>query len=94
MFDITTSRSIAALTHTPLIILVMLVLLGMACSLLAGYVMADTRTPNVMLHAITCALITTSTVYVIMDLDYPRFGLIQLDFADQSLLDLMAVMKK
>jgi hypothetical protein len=30
---------------------------------------------------------------VIFDLDYPRFGLIQLDFADQGLIDLLAGMK-
>ena len=93
MFDITTSREIAALTHTPWVVYLMLVLLGLACSLLAGYVMAGIRTRHVMLHTITFALIMTSTVYVIVDLDYPRFGLIRLDFADKGLLDLLARMK-
>ena len=93
MIDITTSRYIAALTHTPGIILFMLVLLGIACSLLAGYAMAGIGTRHVTLHTITFALILTSTVYVILDLDYPRFGLIRLDFADQALLDLLAGMK-
>ena len=93
MFDITTSRYIAAITHIPGIILFMLVLLGTACSLLAGYAMAGIGTRQVMLHTITFALILTSTVYVILDLDYPRFGLIRLDFADKALLDLLAGMK-
>ena len=93
MFDITTSREIAALTHTPITVLLMLVVLGLACSLLAGYVMAGIRTRHVMLHTITFALIMTSTVYVIVDLDYPRFGLIRLDFADKGLLDLLDRMK-
>ena len=35
----------------------------------------------------------TLTIYVIFDLDYPRFGLIQLDFADKALIDLLAGMK-
>ncbi len=93
MFDVTTSRAIAVLTHTPLAILFMLVVLGSACSLLAGYAMAGIGTRHVTLHTITFALVLTSTVYVILDLDYPRFGLIQLDFADQGLLDLLAGMK-
>ena len=35
----------------------------------------------------------TITIYVIYDLDYPRYGLIQLEFADQALTDLLADMK-
>jgi hypothetical protein len=93
MFDITTSREIAALTHTPLAILFMLMVLGSTCSLLAGYAMAGIGTRHVTVHTITFALILTSTVYVILDLDYPRFGLIQLDFADKGLLDLLDRMK-
>ena len=93
MFDITTSREIAALSHTPIVVLLMLVVLGLACSLLAGYVMAGIKTRQVIVHTITFALIMTSTVYVILDLDYPRFGLIRLDFADKGLLDLLARMK-
>jgi len=93
MFDITTSREIAALTHTPLPVLLMLVVLGLACSLLAGYVMAGIKTRQVIVHTITFALIMTTTVYVIIDLDYPRFGLIRLDFADKGLIDLLARLK-
>ena len=93
MFDVTTRRLIAALTHTPLVILIMLVGLGSACSLLAGFAMARIGTRHVTLHTITFALVLTFTVYVILDLDYPRFGLIRLDFGDQALLDLLAGMK-
>ena len=35
----------------------------------------------------------TINIYVIIDLDYPRFGFIRLDFADQALLDLLSSMK-
>jgi len=93
MSSIATSREIASLTHTPWVVYLMLVVLGLACSLLAGYVMAGIGTRHVMLHTITFALILTTTVYVIVDLDYPRFGLIQLDFADKGLVDLLGRMK-
>jgi len=93
MFDLATSRAILSLAHTPLTILIMLVVLGVACALLAGYVMSGISTRIMRVHMITFALITTITVYVILDLDYPRFGLIQLDFVDKAMLDLLARMK-
>ena len=93
MFNLATSKAILSLSHIPLPILIMLVVLGVACALLAGYVMAGISTRFMRVHMITFALITTITVYVILDLDYPRFGLIQLDFVDKAMLDLLARMK-
>ena len=93
MINIPTARTNAALTHTPPLIFGLLVMLALVCSMLAGYVMAGSKPRNVMLHSVAFALVLTATVYVIFDLDYPRFGLIRLDFADQALLDLLAGMK-
>jgi hypothetical protein len=93
MIDITTSRAIAALTHTPMFIMARLSVLGFACSLLAGYVLACSQTRRAGLHMLAFALMMTTTIYTIIDLDFPRFGLIRLDFADQGLLDLLARMK-
>lgn len=93
MIDVTTSRAIAALTHTPLLIMARLSILGFACSLLAGYVIAGSQTRLVGLHVLGFALMLTTTIYLIIDLDFPRFGIIRLDFADQGLLDLLARMK-
>lgn len=93
MIDVTTKRAIAALTHTPGMIMAMLLLLGLICSLLAGYVLAGTRTRFVGLHFLAFALVMTATIYMVFDLDYPRVGLIRLDFADEALLDLLAMMK-
>ena len=39
------------------------------------------------------ALVVTTAIFVILDLDYPRGGLITLDYADQPLIDLLAKMK-
>ncbi len=93
MINLPTARATAALTHTPKLVFIVLILLGLACSLLAGYVLADSETRNVRLHLVAFAVVVTLTIYVIFDLDYPRFGLIQLDFADQGLLDLLDGMK-
>lgn len=93
MFDITTTRAIAARTHTPTLIFAILLISGLVCALLAGYVLADTNARNVRLHVSAFAVVVTLAIYVIFDLDYPRFGLIRLDFADQALLNLLTEMK-
>jgi hypothetical protein len=93
MIDITTTRAMAAHTHTPIVIFSVLLILGLVCSMLAGYVLAYTNTGNVRLHVVAFAVVVTLTIYVIFDLDYPRFGFIRLDFADQGLVDLLAGMK-
>lgn len=87
MFDITTTRTEASRLHPPLIIFVMLGALTLACSLCAGYDMAGRRRLN-LLHSTAFALILTVTVYVIIDLEYPRIGLIQMTDSDQVLDDL------
>ena len=93
MIDITTRRSIAALTHTPKLIMAMLLTLGLVCSLLAGYVIGSSHTRHAGFHWLAFAFMMTITIYVIFDLDYPRQGLIQIEFADQALTDLLANMK-
>lgn len=93
MINVPTARAVAMLTHTPKLIFAVLLILGLVCSLLAGYVLAYTNTGNVRLHVIAFAVVVTLTIYVIFDLDYPRFGFVRLDFADQGLIDLLAEMK-
>lgn len=93
MINVPTARAIAALTHTPKLVFAVLLILGLVCSLLAGYVLAGTETRKVRLYLVAFAVVVTLTIYVIFDLDYPRFGLIRLDFADQGLIDLLAGMK-
>jgi hypothetical protein len=93
MIDVATSRAIAMLTHTPTLIMIMLVVLGLVCSLLAGDDVLETETQQARLHLFAFTLIMTATIYVIFDLDYPRYGLIRLDFSDQALQNVLASMK-
>jgi hypothetical protein len=87
MIDVTTTRAVAAETHPPDVVYAMLVALALLCSLLAGYDMAESRTRN-WLHVVGFALIMTFTLYVIVDLEYPRLGFIRIDKADRILIDL------
>ena len=87
MFDITTTRTMATLMHPPPVVFVMLFGLALAASLLAGYGMTGSRVGS-WFHMIGFALVVAFAVYVILDLEYPRLGLIRVDAFDQALIDL------
>ena len=93
MIDITTTRSVATQIHPPLVIFAMLCVLALASSLLAGYSMAGGRLSSCWMHMLAFAVIMAVTVYVILDLEYPRLGLIRVDAVDQVLVDLRDSMK-
>jgi hypothetical protein len=46
-----------------------------------------------LLHMLVYATVMAGAVYVIMDLEYPRGGLIRIDAADQTLVDVRNGMK-
>jgi hypothetical protein len=75
------------LTHPPPIIFAMLGVLALMSSLLAGYAMAGGKTRS-WIHIIGFALIMATTVYVILDLEFPRLGMIRIDAADRALIEL------
>jgi len=87
MIDITTTRTEAARLHPPLIVFAMLGAMTLACSLFAGYDMSVRRRLN-LLHSTAFAVVLAVTVYVIIDLEYPRVGLIRMTDSDQVLIDL------
>lgn len=91
MFDIVTTRIMAARTHPPAIVFMLLGVLALTGALLAGFGMSGGRSRS-LLHMVAFALIMASTVYVIFDLEYPRLGLFRVDDFDQVLVDLRATM--
>lgn len=91
MFDITTTRTEASRVHPPSVIFIMLGALCLACSLFAGYDMASRPRLN-LLHSLAFAIVLSATVYVIVDLEYPRLGLIRMTDSDQVLADLRGSM--
>jgi hypothetical protein len=87
MFDITTTRSEASRHHPPLVVFALLGVLALACALFAGYDMAIRRRLNP-LHSLAFALVLAVTVYMIVDLEYPRIGLIRVTDSDVVLREL------
>jgi hypothetical protein len=91
MFEIGNLRIVANQTHAPRMIFAMLVVLAFACALLAGYGMSRSKTRSWM-HTVGFAAILAVSVYVILDLEYPRVGLIKIDSYDQVLIDTLKAM--
>jgi heme/copper-type cytochrome/quinol oxidase subunit 4 len=92
MFDITTTRTMAMKTHTPVIIFLLLVVLTLVGALLAGYGMAPARTRS-WVHMLGFAFVTAAAVYLVLDLEFPRMGMINIHAADRVLVELRQSMK-
>lgn len=87
MIDVTTTRGVALRTQMPLPILALLLGVALLTSLLAGHGMARSGRRS-LLHGVLYAFAVTLTIYVVLDLDNPRTGLIRVDAAEQALRQL------
>jgi hypothetical protein len=91
MIDITTTRTMAAYIHPPAVIFGLLFALALLGALLAGYAMAA-RARN-WIHTAAFAFTLAGAVYVILDIEYPRVGLIRVDAFDEALVELRKSMQ-
>jgi hypothetical protein len=92
MFDITTTRTAATRAHPPTFLFVMLVILALVSALLVGNGMSAGKSSH-RLHMLAYAGILALTIYVIVDLEFPRVGLIRVDAADRVLVEVREGMK-
>jgi hypothetical protein len=90
-FDIASTRAMSVQIHPPQIIFALLFALSIASALLAGYDMSGRGRPS-WLHIIGFAATMALALYVILDLEYPRIGLIRVDDFDRNLIELRASM--
>jgi hypothetical protein len=87
MFDAASRQKAAYDAHTPTLILVLVLVVGIFSGLLAGHD-AGTRGPVNWLHSLVFAAVVSLTVWVIYDLEMPRYGMIRVDNYDHLLRDL------
>jgi len=87
MFDAANRHQVAYGAHTPTLILLLVLVVGMLCGLLVGHDMGA-RGPVNWLHTLVFAAVVSLTIWVIYDLEMPRFGLIRVDDYDRLLRDL------
>jgi hypothetical protein len=91
MIDLTTTREVGARTHVPTVVVALLFTVAILSALLAGVAMAGRGERN-LLHMIVFAAVTAILVYTILDLEFPRLGLIRIGAADQALRDVRKMM--
>jgi hypothetical protein len=70
--------------HPPAVVWMMLGGLTLVCSFLVGYDLAGSVRRN-WLHILTFALLFSLTLYVIIDMEYPRVGIIRVTAMDRVL---------
>jgi hypothetical protein len=92
MFNVTTVRAGQTLIHPPVIIYAMLIGLALASAFLAGYQTAGEKAYD-WAHQLAFAGIVAFTVYVILDVEYPRLGFVRIDAIDQILVSVRQGMK-
>ncbi|MBP8097696.1 MAG: hypothetical protein KAY03_00115 [Arenimonas sp.] len=75
MIDITTTRAMATQMHPPIVVYLMLFGLAFCSAVLAGHGMAGS-TRRDWLHAISFVVIMSLALFLILDFEFPRVGLI------------------
>jgi hypothetical protein len=84
MFDVASTRVAAAYTHPPAVLYVIIVLLALVSAYLVGHGMAEDEAPS-RRHMVAYAAALAIVLYVVIDLEFPRFGLIHLSGYDYML---------
>lgn len=87
VFDLTTTRLLTARQHPPLAVYLMLAMLVLMSALMAGYGMAKSERLST-LHLVGFAAILSFSVYLILDIEHPRLGIVTIESFDQAIVDL------
>ena len=92
MIDITTTSAISIQTHPPILVWTALAVLAPSSAGMAGYSASSTKKPKYF-HFIAFAVIIPFIVYLMLDVEYPRYGIVRLDQVNQLLIDLAESMR-
>jgi len=87
MIDITTTRAMATEMHPPAAIYAMLFTLACVAAVLAGFSMGASRSRG-WLHMFAFAATMAITISVIIDMEYPRMGMLTVDAFERDTLEL------
>jgi hypothetical protein len=93
MFDAARARNGANQRHPPPAIFLMLFMLGLGSSYLAGVSMAAARRRS-WVHMVSFAAALAMALFVISDIEFPRLGLVRVNSFDQHLINLYEQMER
>jgi hypothetical protein len=91
MIDAVSTREEARKAHVPESILWLLLMLSLTGSFVVGYASKSQKTDWIIL--LSYSLMMVMTIYLILDLDQPRFGIINLNTTHQNMQDLIEAFK-
>jgi len=91
-FEAATNRRGANERHPPQAIYIMLFGLALGASLLAGFSMASAKSQSIV-HMLIFATALAVTLYIITDIEFPRMGLIRVDYFDHFFEEVIADIK-
>lgn len=91
MFDIASTRVAFTSLHLHYIILSLLLLVALLSAFIIGYGTA-TKKHWLSVHIIAYSLILSVTIYIILDIEYPRYGIIKSAELDILMIDLKKTM--
>jgi hypothetical protein len=90
-FDVATARAAAIHVHPPLALFAMLIGIALVAAFLVGNAMGARGTRDT-LHMFAYAGVLAVVIFVIVDFEFPRLGLIRVDDADRVLIELRQTM--
>lgn len=93
MLDITTTRAAITRAHPPAVIYVVLSLHALVCALIAGYGIGM-HTRRSLVHMVAFAVATAFSMWMILELEFPRRGFVRLDPTDRLLHELRVEMDR
>jgi hypothetical protein len=92
MMDVSNTRTWAALTHPPIAIFAFLFLIALICAFIAGSSLAAPRS-HTWMHVFAFALLACLSVYIILEIEFPRIGFLNIQKYDRALVDVRESMK-
>jgi len=92
LFGAVEKERMARRIHPPMVIFAMLGIAALAAALFAGYGMASGPARN-WIYMIGVAATVAVSAYVILELEYPRFGAVRVNAMDQALVELRETMR-
>ena len=91
MFDITTTRVAATQMHPPAVVYGMIFVLASVGAVFSGYGLGGAQQRS-WVHRGAFPLAMAAAIFVIIDMEYPRLGLIRMDAMDYLMADLRKMM--
>ncbi len=92
VIDVANERLQANRTHPPIIVYILLFILALASAFLVGQSMSVNQRRPLLYMVVFCVTISAIT-YIILDLEYPRLGLIKIHLGDKVLVETLENMQ-